>query len=635
MRDPTNLSRLVEQIRPSSEASGRIWGKVRSRVITPAPFAEVVRSVQPSATLKTTLRHRILASITPPLGEALRGLSDKVTFPLRPLRFLDALQPMEKAPVYHAWLRWSAAFVLVVLAFRIAPLMVLSPTQADAAVQIIPSGKGVEMLVGGVWRSVEKSEVLTNAVMVRTDASSEATIVLNDDGVIRLASDTTMKLHSLGDRPQHVFAGPSATLVRGTVWTLGLLPPYVEGLTIETGHGILAINAGSTSIQEEGGTTTVSTFDRGVTFSTDTKSTLLAAGEKLTVSDTKALRVTKFSDRLFADAWPASNLAQDAVHRTEIAKLQEERQQKIAGILPGETLYPVKRVAETVDAFFAFTPDAKTEKQIAQAQTRLSEALALLKEGQATEAEAPLKEYTTSLVALAETGENSLVRDLLVRRIAEQSAAIDAESSDESAASMDLLKKAVDSVAAAVPNNTELALPELEGYLAVNQLALLRHELEAGSDPERVAALYSEVRPYLSALLSENHPPLRREVQSLLLATSTLAQSEAGKAPDQFLIALDTDVKLYLPEDAKAVAKATSQELDAQVVAMIVRIDKFRSPLQQYNQFISETVNIQGDPNEGTLLRRLQIQLSDRGFHTLAEYVNTALEDASNRAESR
>jgi len=633
MRDQDSLSRLVESIQPSAEGRDRVWNRIQSKLEPVQALSEVFSSVSPSEAQKQDLRSRVFARITPPIGEVLKGLSSTVTFPLRSLNFLAALEPTTKAPRHHSWLRWSTAFVLVVVAFRLAPLAILSPTQADSAVQLVPSGDGVQIFVGGVWRTLDRTEVLTSAIMISTDGNSEATIILNDDGVLRLAHDTTLKLHDLGDRPQRVSAGPTATLVRGTVWALGLLPPFIDGLSLETSHGMLALNAGSASIQEVfGKMTEISVFDRGVTFTSGEQQVFLVSGESLVASE--KIRVGKIADRTFTEEWPQQNLSSDAVHRSEIAKLQEERQKKVAGILPGSAWYPVKRVAEKVDTFFALTSEAQQQKQIDQANTRLSEALALIKEGQNAEAEAPLAEYTTSLLALADTGDDTLVRHLLARTIAEEVTKMSADDADATFGkdqNLVLLQNAMNSVAAAVPN-ADVALLDLEGYLLVDKLAEMRHMLEISEDPEKTAAFYHELRPYLTKALSEEsgtNPLLMKEAKALLLSSSTLAQSSGTKAPDALLIALDKDVSTFLPQEFESL-KITSEELDARVAVMLEHILLFRHPTSRYTQLLTEMREIQNDPNRGTLLRRLKTKLPEG----LGEYVNTELKNLVDELKS-
>lgn len=618
MSEPlSSFSGLPESVNPSSEGRDRMWKRISSSLEPKSSFSRVVQSVRPSSDFHASTREQILARIAPPLGEALKGLSSKVTFPLRSLTFLDALEPAEKPPMFHAWLRWSTAFVLVVLVFRLAPLVVLSPTQADTAVQLIPHGQGVQVFEGGVWRAARASEVLQNGVMIATDDISEVTLVLNDDGVLRMAANTTLKLHDLGDRPQNVSTGPTATLVRGRVWALGLLPPFIDGLSLETDRGTLALNAGSASIEKrDNGEIDVSVFDKGVTFLAQGQPTLLVAGERLAATDT--VKVSKMKDSVFAESWPKKNLSQDAVHRAEIAKLQEERQKKLAGILPGSALYPVKRVAEKVDALFAFTSDAKTQKQVDQANTRINEALALLQDGQDDEAIAPLAEYTHSLVALAETGEDTLVRHLLARTLADETAKTGAT---DTHIRLDILQQALDDITASVPDAAPI--DDLQGYLLVDKLTQVRQAIKTGAEPQEIAFLYKEVRPYLSQILSDDSTTnelLKREAEYLLMSSATLAQSSSKPTSGPLLIALDADISTFLPEESDAL-KVTGEELDAQVTAMVERIYVFRHPLSRYNQLLTEMKSIEKHPSRGTLLRRLKVALPDG----LGEYVNTEL----------
>ncbi|MEQ1849257.1 MAG: DUF5667 domain-containing protein [Candidatus Peribacteraceae bacterium] len=628
MRPIHPLSRLVETVEPQALTRSHVRTRILKQIGRASEFQKAINTITPPVSFRDRVHATVQARIVPSIGRALKDLSLKQSFPMRPIRLLAALEPATPQPAYHAWFRWSAAFVLVLVAFRAMPLLFLPSTQANAGVQLIAEGSGVEVYVGGVWRSADSAELLKSAVMIRTDNASTATVILNDDGVFRLAHSTTLKIHDLSDRPDQATQGPTATLVRGTIWTLGLLPPFVDGLTLETARGTLALNAGSASVTEEEGTTRIGVFDSGVTFTRGTEPTFLVAGEELIAGE--KLSTHTLPKRTLAAAWTVDNLSHDAVHRSEIALLQDERQKELAGILPGSALYSMKRVAEKVDTLFALTSDARTEKQIAQANTRLSEALALMQGGQDAEAAETLVEYTTSLIALAST-DDSLVRDILARTIAEETAGIGATGAESDVTNVDLLKQAVDSVAEAVPA-ADLALRDLEGYVLVQELALIKTALEQQRSPEEIAARYTEIRPYLSTILSEEsetNPLLKREAESLLLNTSALARSSVGRVTDPVLIALESDLEKFLPAESDALT-VTAEELNSRVAGMVERILLFRSPGQRYNQLLVEMRLIERDVSRGTLLRRLKAALPE----ALGEYVNTELKKLTDELKS-
>lgn len=624
MLDERSLQQLAENVVPRDDARARMKAAMQRR-IQPQELLSAASSVVPSADTRLTLKQRLMRAIRPESAETLSSLADSVRVPSGMVALkqsiLSRLNPIAEQGM-NGGLKWAAAFAVFVLIIRSMPLILLAPPlQAEIGVQLIPSGEDVSVYVGGVWRTVTSAEAVTGPIMVRT-GESQATLVLNDDGVLRLAPNTTLKLHDIGDRPQFQAAGPTATIIRGEVWAFGLLQPIVDGLTLETSQGVLSLNAGSASVYDDANETSVSVYDKGVTFERGNQTAFLVTGEKAVIKAGKQLNILMMPASAFEDAWVSKNLSQDAVHRGEIAKLQEERRVKMAGILPTSILYPAKRIAEEVDVLFTLTSDGRTEKRIAQANTRLNEALALLKDGQDTEATAPLTEYRKSIVALASDDSDNLVQYLIKKQIADASVSLATTESEDADANVELLQDAVEQVSAVIPD-ADLSPQDIQGYVLVDKLARINTLLRDDGDSSEALREYAEVSPYLATLLSEDgngmHPLLQKEARSLLVTTSSLLTKLVATG-GQDLDAMQSDVAQYLPPEPEKVL-VSEEQLDAMVQAMVDRILVFRHPLSRYNQLLVEMQGIEKNPNRGTLLRRLKAALPVG----LGEYVNTEI----------
>ncbi len=456
--------------------------------------------------------------------------------------------------------------------------------------------------------------------MVRTGIASQAKMIMNDDGVFRVGESTVFKLHDLADRPTVGTSGPTATLVHGKLWILGLLPPVSDGLSIEISTGVVTVNVGSIDIEDDGTESTVTVYDRGATVEHGKQTVFAVTGEQVIARGASSLHISTIPTVSFTDDRVVKNLDQDAVHRHEISILQENRRQKLVGILPTSFLYPAKRLAEHVDVFFTLTQDGRTEKRIARANTRLNEAVALMKAGQPHEAAAPLSEYRDSLIAMAGDTQDNLVKHLLRRQIADASVTLG--STDSASANIDLLKSALAEVGTAVPD-AHLDAKDIEGYVLVDRLAQINQQLANSRDLQGAVSAYAAIRPYIKSLLADGsgvHPLLQKEATSLLVTTSTLLQEVQKTNQDSVLIALATDIAPYLPSEAEDV-RISEAELNARVQSMYARIFIFRAPLSRYNQLQVEMAGLKGDPNHGTLLRRLKAALPV----TLGEYVNTEI----------
>ncbi len=631
-----SLQHLAEHVTPSDERRHRIKAAMQAK-IGPHALLSAVSHTMPSTSFRLSLKEKILRAIHPALAQDLASLSSEIH--VAPTNFqalrnviLSRLQPLQQAPLVHKGFRWAAAFAVFLLIVRSMPLIFLAPAiQAEVGVQLVPHGENVSVYAGGVWRDATEPQIIRSAVMVRT-GSAGATLILNDDGVLRLGSDTTVKLHDIGDRPQLKTDGPTATLIRGEVWALGLLPPIVEGLLIETSYGTLTLNAGSVSISDDGkDSVSVAVYDRGITLSNGTQTSFLITGEKALLREGQAFGIQQILTRAFSESWVKNNLSQDAVHRSDIAKLQESRRTEVAGILPTSFLYSAKRIAEEVDVLFALTQDHRTEKRIQHANTRLNEALSLIKEGQHTEASAPIAEYIDSMVALASDENDNLVQYLITKQIADASASLSTNNENPDA-SIQLLKDAVAHVGTALPN-ADLKPRDIEGYVLVDKLMMINAMLSEQDSAMLAGSQYAEISPYLEGLLSDSdgaHPLLQKEARALLVTTSSLLKSGLQTDSDPLLLAMASDIRMYLPAEPEQVL-VSEEELNSQIRDILKRIFIFRHPVSRYNQLLAEMRDLENNPHRGTLLRRLKSALPEG----LGEYVNTEIKKLGDELKSQ
>jgi len=629
MLDESTLKRLTDSVTPGDDLRKRIHARVQAR-IQPSVLMASVKRTQPSSAFRTNLKDRVFRLIQGhPLAADIQDLASSTDVPLVRLsvlreNVLSRLQPIVQVPVIHIALKWAAAFAVFVLLLRAMPLVFLAPaTRANVNIQLIPSGQDVTVFVGGFWRVVDGPEVISGPIMIRTTGDSRATIILNDDGVLRLGENTTIKLHVVADHTETSSFSPTATIIRGQVWALGLLSPVLDSLSIDTLHGTLSLNSGSASVEEDGHQATVAVYDRGATFQHGKQIAFLVTGEKAIVKNEKPFDIMTVSTKTFSESWVAGNLQQDAVHRAEIAKLQQDRRDKMAGILPTSFFYPAKRIAEEVDVLFTLTHDGRAEKRIQQADTRLSEAIALLKEGQDTEAAGPLTEYRDSLIAMASGTGDNLVKFLIKKQIADASVSLNTVVTAPEA-NAQIVRDAVLEVSAAIPD-TALKSHDIEGYVLVDKLAEINRTLGTKNLTGGLVA-YAEVRPYLQELLAEKtgaHPLLQKEAKALLVTTSSLIKEVTKGAPDKVAQAVQTDIAQYLPPEPEQIL-VSEEQLDAQVREMTARIFLFRTPRSRYNQLLYEMSELKGNPNRGTLLRRLYRALPENG---LGAYVLTEIKN--------
>lgn len=625
MTPPPPFQRLLPDIVPDARlrdaARRRVLAKIR-----PEGLMALVQSVEPASSFHLRLRQRVMRAIHSRAAQALQWAAapvslDASAFVRLRSAILTRLTPVHR-PLLSSGLKWSAAFAAFVLLIRSTPFLLLSPVTAEAGVQLLPTGV-VMMMVGGVTQEIDAPLALRSSALLRT-TDTEATLVFGDRGVLRLAPHSALRLHDDGAASEHSL---TATFIEGRLWALGLTAPFAHGLNIEAGDGVIAVNAGSVSIERSDTHVVVTTYDRGASVLRGQHTQLLVTGEQASYrADAAALGRRTVPTSAFAQPWVASNLERDAVHRADIARLQAARSEHI---LPTSLLYPAKRFAEEVDVLFSLSRDERAQKRLQQAGTRLREGVALLGQGQGEEASGPLQEYATTLVALAGDQHDNLVKDIIRTQIAEATAAI-GDDGAKTAASLELLSQAVASVGAAVPLG-DVSSKDVEGYVLVDSLARIQHQLRsAAGEPEKIAALYADLRPYLADLLRDEagvHPLLRREAESLLagiaaLATSVPPQSAASQE-SAVLLALARDAQQYIPSEPQSLL-ITEEELLARVQAIYDRIFLFSHPQSRLNQLMEELRQMEGDPNQSRLLRRLKAALPQDG---LARFVKVLRED--------
>ena len=607
-----DLRRLTAKIEPSSGARARISTNILAR-IDRADIREFSHDIQPSLDFRTQTRTRLMHRLVPQfvrdvqelVGSESLGVSAQ--YRLRD-RIVQRLHP-RSSMLRFAGMKWAAACAAFLLIVRTLPLFLIAPiTSAEAGVQIFPTGNVVMLSDDGVEQRITQPSFMKKSSTIRTDKLSSAVILIGGDGVVRLQPSTDVHIQ-FGDLRQETVIRPST----GHLWALGVSPTFANEIAFDTSLGMLRLHAGSIDLSIDQNGPTISVYDRGVTLAAPSKEVLLVAPQRL---HGPSLHVETLPPRVFLNPWVQKNLEQDAAHRDDIAKRLALRRTELAGILPTSIFYPAKRIAEHVDTFFSLTDDARTQKRLQQANVRLSEALALMKEGQGSEASGPLSEYSSTLLTMAASQNDNLVKSLIRRQIADASIGV---SSDAGTGSIQLLRLAVNDVNTVLPN-TALNPKDIEGYILVDTLGRINQDIRAKKDPRDVAELYAGVRPYIKDLLTPKngaHPLLQREAQALIVSTTSLTIPQE----DASISAIMNDLSEYVPDEHDSIL-VSEQVLNRQVQDMYDRIFVFRHPRSRYNQLLAEMTAIQHDPNRGTLLRRLKFALPDG----LSGYVNTEIQ---------
>lgn len=611
------LSDLRQSTKPSAAVKKRVFERVRSR-IAPAEAAMLAShaALSPAKEAGTAVWARILRDIRPQHALTLLEYIREFLSPapgLQPRLYGQValrLAPIRSVSGSYRALKWTAAVALFAVAVRVTPFLVLAtPTVAESVVTFVPTRGEVSVSIGGLWQPVTGEITLEPGMMLRTH-EGEASILFHDDGVVRLDANTTIALHDtakrLGPPPPDVL--PTLTLYTGRLWVQGLIPAHVRGLTVSTSYGHITVNEGSVSIAEDD-VVDILVFDRRATVHDEGQDIALISGERTQLWEGNVPLVKKVADARYQDSWSRQNLSRDAVHRREIAQIQQERRAAMAGILPTSRLYSVKRVAEAMDVLLTFDGDARTQKRIAHANTRLNEAAALLSENRGTDAIAPLAEYRQMLLALADTSEDGTLTQFLLQQSLEQASADTAAALPDD--SLYLLKQAV--LEASVAVDGSVRSDDVKGVLIMDTLAALIQAVEAGALAD-VQKTWIDLQPHLALLEDESfvlRDDVRKEVLALLsrFAVTVQEHGEQMAALDPELVG---ELERYLPsEEVAAVPQMSEEQMQRVVQDIRDRIFTYHMTQPRLNQFVAELKALAGHPEQGPILRRLYLTLPD------------------------
>lgn len=585
--------------------------KVRQGMTTAHDLRAVRSALEPDAGAQIRIWNRISERIAPSRA---RGFLEQVRTYLTPdsenvIRLGRGLLPaMQPVAVPARPFKWVAAFALVLIAARVSPLFFLAPqTIAQSSVLLRPTRGLVTVSIDGLSQPVEREIELLQSIAVHTD-DGEATVILHDDGTIRLAANTSVILQDLTDRPEKGSGLATLTLARGTVWIQGLVPDHLRGLSVATPKGIVTVHGGSVSVTVNEGEVTVESWDRHARLEREERADIvLVAGERLVASGDANLSIEGMPEGAYDRAWPAQNLRRDAVHQRTIAQEQRERIAARAGILPTSRLYPVKRLAEQVDVLLTFDHETAVKKRVAQATTRLNEATTLIAEGQSG-ATVQLAEYQVAMLDIAGGSGDTLTQRLVEEGVAENAAQLGAQLPDSD---VYVVKRLVLDTSTKLPD-APIDASDVEASVIGDAVDVIQIAATEG-DREGVEEGLETLAPYIENLPTDSDldPNTKKEVISRLTRVADTLQNDANANRGSGAVALRTvsrAIRTHVPL-APAIVPLTPEQIDAMVDAILDRVFVYSQYTGQTNQLRLDVVRLKGHPDEGMILRALYEEL--------------------------
>lgn len=610
----SSFHRLRETLAPTEEQRTRMLAKVRAGMPAAQSVTSLKSLLDPAEGAQIRIWNRIRERISPSRA---RGFLDLARSYLTPdtqnvIRlghgFLPRLQPVL---VPARPFKWVAAFAVVIVVLRASPFLFLAPqTIAQSNVLLRPTKGAVSVSLDGLSQPVEDEIELSRSASLNTDAG-EGTIILHDDGTVRMADHTSVTLQDLSDRPEKGSGLATLILHGGTVWVQGLVPDHLRGISVVTPAGLVTVHGGSVSVTvHNGGDVIVEAWDRHARLEREGLSDLvLVAGERLTASSQGSLDIAMLPDSAFGQEWPTQNLQRDAVHQRAIAQEQRERAVARAGILPNSRLYPVKRIAEEVDVLFTFDHESAVKKRVAQATTRLNEATALITEGESG-ATVPLEEYQVAMLDIAGGSGDTVTQRLVEDSVAENAAQLGAQLPDTD---VYVVKRVVLDTSAKLPD-APIDQADIQVAVVGDAVDALRNAAVEGDD-EAVQEGLETLAPYIEDLPENGDidPTAKKEVLSRLSRVADTLQTDASAAGEGAVAmrAASRVIRTYVPAPTPPTPHLSEDEVAAMVDAILDRVFTYSQYTGQTNQLHQEILRLKGHPDEGMILRALYDALED------------------------
>lgn len=584
-------------------------------------------AIDASPSTKARLRRQIINRIASPKTEHVL-LSTKTVFTPSLLRMaelraeiLDRVanwRPLP-TPLWQRFGKLASVATALLIAIRMAPMFFLAATlEASSQSILMPTKGAVSITDGAEWSTLKSQLTLDHPVTIRTSAESAATIVIRDDAVLRLGENTEITLRE-AIFAQTASSDPVARIAYGQLWVMSLLPEAMPSQTsIVLPQGKLSVRNGSVSLLADPEQSTVQVFYGFARVQpTGEENIHLMQSDQLTLRPRDEVQRNLVTSNMREEEWVQENFARDAAHRSEVASRRQELSNIAVGILPDSAFYFLKIASEQIDLGLTIGEQARREKQVQHAETRLHEAVALLQAGKKEEAKEPLAAYRDAIRAIASMSEAE-AKELLESSILLSSTTL----SDALPHSNLYPAKEAVIEAAAETQTAEIQLSEVDLYLLSDALLEIENKISQGNIEDAltawngiegaVAVVIEEQRlgeiPVSKDTLKALKIILRSIAFSLSQAASTIAQSDHG---DSIASLADRVKHLSPPAAASTVAKSEPEicmsvrEITRRTNQFLAAVFTYQTPVGQRNAVLQQIALLPDCPQSGRILSKV------------------------------
>jgi hypothetical protein len=259
--------------------------------------------------------------------------------------------------------------------------------------------------------------VLKAGDTLQLQGGGQALITFFEDSQRRLSEQATVVSNRIDPLARQGTGLIDVSLLAGQAWLQALnIPDHFHSITLGTPQAVIGADqtslAVSVSVNE---VTTVQVFKHQAAISVLNQAgdktvaqTRLTAGQAIrTIAANEAgsihtlADVTDLTETARQEPWVLSNRAQDEVRLLALQERELDLRKKVAGVLPGHFLYPLKQAKERLTQALALTRDQQNQLQLRLANKRLTEAIVLANQKQFAAAQNALLAYKSIVRELA------------------------------------------------------------------------------------------------------------------------------------------------------------------------------------------------------------------------------------------
>jgi|GEM_PF-1843846 hypothetical protein len=515
-------------------------------------------------------------------------------------------------------IRFASVAVVFALLIRITPaLFIVTPTQAESQSLLIPTKGFVATIDGAEWLPITEETNLSKALTIRTGTESEATIILRDDSILRLAENTEINLRKSAF--DHSSNRSIARVIYGQVWLSSFLPETLSRETnITIPQGNIAVKQGSISVLADPLQSSVQVFHRSANILAmgSAGSIHLVQGDQLSLLPEGSTQRHIVTKAVKNEDWTKENLSRDAVHRTQIAEKKQMHAESLAGILPTSTFYSIKRASEAIDMLLTLGEKPKNEKRLRNAETRLNEAVALLQTGEKEAAQISLEEYKEEMQKLV-ANTDAEARELLTNSLIDSNSTV---SSVLPHSKLYIAKKVVLETSSTL-STSELPTTQVDLYLLSDALLNIESLISEGKIDKAYDA-FNGISIVISSVLENNElnemvveKESIKSIKNILRSiVFSLEQSKDVVSADQIKLAskMLSDVSNYLPITQIVTASTVQPEECMRAGEILRRTNLFLSSVYTYktsraqrNEVLRQISNLPDCAESGKILSKV------------------------------